>query len=86
MVDAALATSSPDLVLALTAWPQGPAVVSETGVPACALYEREETLAVARSRLAGGDPSLEGWLAACGAEALDDVTRQALTEGAGRAR
>lgn len=56
---------TPDLLLALAAWPRAEAVVPLVGglpQPLCALYQRERVLPRARARLAGDDLSLRGLL------------------------
>lgn len=65
---------SPDLLLALVAWPEAPVVAprTETGPqPLCALYAREPALAIARERLAGGHLKLEGLLESLGVQYLE---------------
>ena len=65
---------SPELLLALLAWPEAPVVAprTETGVhPLCALYERAAVLRQARDRLASGKLELRGLLDAVGAATLD---------------
>jgi molybdopterin-guanine dinucleotide biosynthesis protein A len=65
---------TPDVLLALIAWPDSPAVVprTETGAqPLCALYEVEPVLPVARDRLAAGALKMQGLLDAVGASYLD---------------
>jgi hypothetical protein len=84
LVDASSGVPSPELVLALTAWPQGPALLSETGpgpgLPRCAILEREAALAAGRRRLGDGDRDLVGWLSDCGALALDPALLEAISE------
>jgi molybdopterin-guanine dinucleotide biosynthesis protein A len=61
-----LMTVSPDLLLALLAWPEAEAVVPRTGErahPLCALYRREPVLDVAQRRLAAGQLALVDLLA-----------------------
>jgi molybdopterin-guanine dinucleotide biosynthesis protein A len=56
---------TPDLVLALVAWPEADAVVPRSADgphPLCALYRREPALAAARPRLAAGRLKLQDWL------------------------
>lgn len=56
---------TPDLLLALTAWPEADVVAprSADGVhPLCALYRREGALAAASARLARGELKLQGLL------------------------
>jgi molybdopterin-guanine dinucleotide biosynthesis protein A len=56
---------TPELLLALVAWPEADAVVprSEEGPhPTCALYRREPVLAAARERLGAGRLGLRGVL------------------------
>ena len=65
---------TPDLLLALVAWPEADAVVPRdaNGRHAlCALYRREPVLAVARERLARGALPLHGLLAAIGTAYLE---------------
>jgi molybdopterin-guanine dinucleotide biosynthesis protein A len=65
---------TPDLMLALVAWPEADAVVPRTGDgchPLCALYRRDAILPVARSRLAAGELGLRGLLAALDTSYLD---------------
>ena len=56
---------TPDLLLALVAWPEADAVVprgSEGPHPLCALYRRDTVLPVARERLVAGRLELQGVL------------------------
>jgi molybdopterin-guanine dinucleotide biosynthesis protein A len=56
---------TPDLLLALVAWPEADAVVPQTddGIhPLCALYRRDAVLAAARERLARRELKLRGVL------------------------
>lgn len=65
---------TPELLLALVAWPEAAVVAprTETGVqPLCALYEREAVLREARDRLASGHLKLQGLLDAVDAATLD---------------
>jgi molybdopterin-guanine dinucleotide biosynthesis protein A len=65
---------TPDLMLALVAWPEADAVVPRTGDgyhPLCALYRRDAVLPVARSRLAAGELRLRDLLAALDTSYLD---------------
>ena len=58
---------TPDLLLALVAWPEADAVVPQTShgpQPLCALYARDAVLPAARARLASGELALHGLLAA----------------------
>jgi molybdopterin-guanine dinucleotide biosynthesis protein A len=60
---------SPELLLALVAWPEAEAVVPRacgTQAPACALYRREGALRAVREQLASGRSDVGAWL-----EALD---------------
>jgi molybdopterin-guanine dinucleotide biosynthesis protein A len=88
LVDASAVRLSPELVLALTASPQGPALISEKGpgdgLPRCAILERDPALAAARRRLRDGDRDLVRWLSDCGARALDESVLTALREQGGR--
>lgn len=63
---------TPDLLLALVAWPEADAVVPRPAAgpqPLCALYRRETVLPVAKQRLASGDLSLRGLL-----DTIDEVS------------
>ena len=65
---------SPDLLLALVAWPAAAAVVPRTPDgphPLCALYARDAVLPVARAELAAGRLSLAAVLAAVETSWLD---------------
>lgn len=65
---------TPELVLALVAWPEAPVVAprTETGPqPLCALYAREAVLREARDRLASGKLKLQGLLDRVGASYLE---------------
>lgn len=65
---------TPELLLALVAWPEAPVVAprTETGAqPLCALYRREAVLREARDWLASGRLKLQGLLDAVGAAYLD---------------
>jgi hypothetical protein len=88
LVDASAGPLSPELVLALTASPQAPALLSEkrpgSGLPRCAILERDPALAAARRRLRDGDRDLVRWLSDCGARALDPSVLTALREDGGR--
>jgi molybdopterin-guanine dinucleotide biosynthesis protein A len=56
---------TPDLLLALVAWPEAAAVVprpEEGSQPLCALYQRDAVLPIAKRRLGSGDLSLRGLL------------------------
>ena len=57
---------SPDLLLALVAWPEAEAVMPRacetTQAPACALYRREGALRAAREQLASGRNDVDAWL------------------------
>jgi molybdopterin-guanine dinucleotide biosynthesis protein A len=58
---------TPDLLLALVAWPEADAVVPRTShgpQPLCALYARDAVLPAARRRLLAGELALHGLLAA----------------------
>jgi len=71
---------TPDLVLALVAWPEADAVVprSAAGIhPLCALYRREVLLPLARERLAAGRLDLRGLLDAVATSYFgpDDLAR-----------
>jgi len=60
---------TPDLLLALVAWPEADAVVPRDASgrhPLCAIYRREPVLAVAQQRLAEGRLQLQGMLDAVG--------------------
>lgn len=60
-----LALATPDLLLALVAFPEADVVVPRSAgglEPLCALYRREAVLPVARARLARGALSLQGVL------------------------
>jgi molybdopterin-guanine dinucleotide biosynthesis protein A len=66
--------ASPDLLLALVAWPEAEAVAprasGEAGPP-CALYQREEALRALRAQLASGCDDLRSWLEALDSASLD---------------
>jgi molybdopterin-guanine dinucleotide biosynthesis protein A len=65
---------TPDLLLALVAWPEADAVVPRTGAgshPLCALYRRDAVLPIVRSRLAAGDLGLQALLDATDTRFLD---------------
>jgi molybdopterin-guanine dinucleotide biosynthesis protein A len=56
---------TPDLLLALVAWPEAAAVVPrpvEGPQPLCAMYARDAVLPIAKQRLGSGDLSLRGLL------------------------
>ncbi len=56
---------SPDLLLALTAWPEADAVVpvdAQTEHPLCAIYRRDPCLEIARAALASKRLVLRAWL------------------------
>ena len=66
---------TPDLLLALVAWPDADAVVPRSASgphPLCALYRREPVLAVAHARLEDGQLALRGLLDAVGSVYLDE--------------
>jgi molybdopterin-guanine dinucleotide biosynthesis protein A len=61
--------ASPDLLLALVAWPEAEAVVPRAcgdALPSCALYRREAALRAFREQFASGRNDVRAWL-----EALD---------------
>jgi molybdopterin-guanine dinucleotide biosynthesis protein A len=63
---------TPDLLLALVAWPEADAVVPSDANgrhPLCAIYRREPVLATARALLSEGRLALQGML-----DAVDSVT------------
>ena len=65
---------TPDLLLALVAWPEAEAVVPRTGHgchPLCALYRSDAVLPVARSRLAAGELRLRDLLCELDTSYLD---------------
>jgi len=65
---------SPDLLLALIAWPEADAVVPrgpDGAHPLCALYRRESALAAARRHLAEGRLALSALLGALAAHYLE---------------
>jgi molybdopterin-guanine dinucleotide biosynthesis protein A len=72
---------TPDLLLALVAWPEADAVVPRTpdGVhPLCALYRREPALAAARTHLAAGRLALSELLGALVTRYLEGEDLRAL--------
>jgi molybdopterin-guanine dinucleotide biosynthesis protein A len=69
VVAAGAKEASPDLLLALVAWPEAEAVVPRArgaAVPSCALYRREVALRAFREQFASGRSDVRTWL-----EALD---------------
>ena len=83
---------TPDLLLALTAWPEAQIVaprVEGRPQPLCAIYLRDEVLPHARKRLASDSPSLHGlvsdlecgWLEGADLTALDPDGRALLRVG-----
>jgi molybdopterin-guanine dinucleotide biosynthesis protein A len=69
VVAAGAEEASPDLLLALVAWPEAEAVVPRArgaAVPSCALYRREAALRAFREQFASGRNDVRTWL-----EALD---------------
>ena len=69
VVAASAKQASPDLLLALVAWPEAEAVVPRrrgAAVPSCALYHREAALRAFREHCASGRSDVRSWL-----EALD---------------
>jgi molybdopterin-guanine dinucleotide biosynthesis protein A len=69
VVAAGAEEASPDLLLALVAWPEAEAVVSQargTAAPSCGLYRREGALRAVREQFASGRNDVRAWL-----EALD---------------
>lgn len=79
MVEASGEEPSATLVLALTAWPESPAVVPELTNTSCGIYVRQAVLPQALARLAAGDGELAGWLTECDAAALDHATLAAIS-------
>ncbi len=66
---------TPDLLLALMAWPESQVVLprDQQGVhPLCAVYQRESVLTVAQARLAAGNYKLQGLLAELDVSYLED--------------
>jgi molybdopterin-guanine dinucleotide biosynthesis protein A len=75
VVAADLPVAPPELVLALTAWPERDAVVPRRLAeiqPLCAIYRRQTVLEVARSRLEAGELALLGLLEAVDTCYLED--------------
>jgi molybdopterin-guanine dinucleotide biosynthesis protein A len=67
---------TPDLLLALVAWPEADAVVPRTGDGAqslCALYRRDPVLSAARARLDAGELGVRDLLDAIGTAVLDEA-------------
>jgi molybdopterin-guanine dinucleotide biosynthesis protein A len=65
---------TPDLLLALVAWPEADAVVPRDASgrhPLCAIYRREPVLAAARARLADGRLAVQGMLDAVDSVSID---------------
>jgi molybdopterin-guanine dinucleotide biosynthesis protein A len=66
--------ASPDLLLALVAWPDAKAVAprawGEVGPP-CALYQRKEALRALRAQLASGCDDVRSWLEALDADSVE---------------
>ncbi len=78
---------TPDLLLALLAFPPADAVVPRRGGrphPLCAVYRRDPVLAPARERLARGDLRLRDLLEAVGTHYLEGADLEAVDPG-GRA-
>lgn len=75
---------TPDLLLALVAWPQADALVVRDGhgrQPLCGVYRRTEALRLARERLAAEQLPLSGWLDALGARELPADVLAAIDPG-----
>ena len=71
-----LPLATPDLLLALVAFPEADVVAPRTAAglePLCALYRREAALPVARARLARGALSLQGLLGELSLATLADA-------------
>lgn len=74
VIDASRELPSVELVLALTAWPESPVVLSEIDSPACGICVRESALGEARERLDSGETAIFGKAAS----AIDPATRALL--------
>lgn len=73
-----------DLLLALTAFPDEPAVVPRDDAgpcPGCAIYHRGAALDAARERLAAGDAGWRAWLEALGPRWLEGDALAQLLDG-----
>ncbi len=74
VVAAGAEEASPDLLLALVAWPEAEAVVPRArgaARPACALYQRETALRALREQMASGRGDVRAWLEALDAAYVD---------------
>ena len=77
---------TPELLLALVAWPAADAVVARdaagNGDPVCGVYRRDPALAAAGARLAAGERALDGWLDALDVSELPaEVVRELSAPG-----
>jgi len=74
VVAAGTEEASPDLLLALVAWPEAEAVVPRArgaALPSCALYRREVALRALREQFASGRNDVRAWLEALDAAYVD---------------